>query len=175
MVPFLRSSRQSPSTSFCFIHISSQLICPLVLVLHYSCSFIFAVGCCNVYVVIHSGEVCVELSAYADVGLGSLLAPGRPSLSVQYVRYAFIFWLVSPNDSVTCQNHMRRWYMYVRVWVIGGMVLTAENWRTRGKTCPSATWSTTNLTRTGFKLLKRVYITSQPSWIHWIWWHQIIF
>jgi hypothetical protein len=29
------------------------------------------------------------------------------------------------------------------------MILTRGNWRTRSKTCPSATWSTINLTLTG--------------------------
>jgi hypothetical protein len=32
------------------------------------------------------------------------------------------------------------------IWVDGGMILTGENWRTRRKTCPSATLSTTNPT-----------------------------
>jgi hypothetical protein len=34
------------------------------------------------------------------------------------------------------------------IWSVTGMILAGENWRTRIKTCPSDTLSTTNLTRT---------------------------
>jgi hypothetical protein len=37
------------------------------------------------------------------------------------------------------------------IWSCGGMILTGENRRTRRKTCPSATLSNTNPTRTGLR------------------------
>jgi hypothetical protein len=47
---------------------------------------------------------------------------------------------------------MVRWWW---IWSIGGMIMTEENWSIQRKTCPSATLSTTNLTRTdlGSKLV----------------------
>ena len=39
-------------------------------------------------------------------------------------------------------------FRWREMWTVGGMILKGENWSIRRKTCPSASWSTTNQTRT---------------------------
>jgi hypothetical protein len=51
--------------------------------------------------------------------------------------------------------------IYKWIWSIGGMILTGEHRRTRRKTCPSATLSTTNHTWTAREPIRASAVTSR--------------